>query len=694
MQDTVIKHGICGLCGGKCMMDVYFRNGEAVKVEGNRSLPYSNGYLCVKGAAIRQYVYHPDRLLYPMKRTGKRGEGKFERISWEEALDTVALQMRRSKEKYGARETMIYVGHPKWFRPQLSEFAAKYGTPNYGSESSTCAYSLMMAAKCCFGRTVNMPVPDTAHCRTLLLWGVNPMYSDAPNGGVRYEKMAQRGVDIIAVDPRCTPSTDRAALHLRPIPGTDGALALGMARVMIEEDLYDHEFVEKYTYGFEEYRQYVMRFTPERTEEITGVFASDIIKAARMFALNKPAAIQMSASPVVHNINGLQNARAVLLLSALNGCYGVEGGNMPPGQSRALLNDTFLSRWKERTNPEEDLSHKQFPAWAQLLYSEVQLSRMADYLRGEGDYPIRQLIAFGMNHRMWPRPDHLEKAFDHLRFFVNVDSFMTETSKYADILLPAALSFEREQIEILGPDIVYYQPVVGGPEGEVRPDVEIIVELSKRLGFTVGSPPITSYEDYLRSLLTTTGISLEELKKHPEGLKSRQKLKNRSSEEMRKFYTPSGKIEFHSIVLENCGRSDHEPLPVYHEYRKKLPLEAYPLILSTGSRRPQLFHSRTYRIPWLRNLEKAVVVAIHPQDARKIGIENGELVTMKTPEGQLELETQIDSSCLPGVVNVYHGAGDKDINLLLDENYLDPISGFPGFKSYCCRIEKRKKGNE
>ena len=193
-----------------------------------------------------------------MKRVGKRGEGKFERISWEEAIDAIAENMKKTKEQHGARSAMVYVGHPKWFRPYLTDFANHYGTPNVGSESSTCAYALMLACKCCFGSNVFMPQPDLRRCKTLMVWGVNPLYSNSVKGGKGFLSAARQGKHIIVVDPRCTPTTEHAEIHLRPVPGTDGALALGMARVMITENLYDREYVEKYTYGFDSYREYVM----------------------------------------------------------------------------------------------------------------------------------------------------------------------------------------------------------------------------------------------------------------------------------------------------------------------------------------------------------------------------------------------------------------------------------------------------
>ena len=693
-METTITPAICGFCGGSCLVDLHLQDGKIVKVEGNKTLPFSDGRLCVKGAALKQATYSPDRLLYPMKRVGNRGEGRFERISWEEALDTIVEKMEDTKEKYGAKSTMVYVGHPKWFRPYLTDFANHYGTPNVGSESSTCAYALMLACKCCFGSDVFMPQPDMRRCKTLLIWGVNPLYSNSVKGGKGFLGAVERGVNVIVVDPRCTPTTEHAALHLRPIPGTDGALALGMARVMITEDLYDKDYIEKYTYGFEEYKEYVMEFTPEKVEKITGVPAGDMIKAARLFASEKSSAIMTSASPVVHNINGVQNARAIELLSALTGNYGMPGGVMAPGPGRPRMKGAFMNDWMQRVDPDQDLSHDQFPAWRKLIYYETQVTRIADYLEGKGEYPIRTLLAFGMNHHMWPRPDRIEDAMQNLDFFVNVDMYMNDTCKYADILLPAATSLEREQVEILGPNILYYQPEAIQPMGEVKNDIEILLELSSRMGFSLGDPQIHSYEEYLDSLLSPTGVTLAELKEHPEGMQPKNPAKVRTSEQILQVKTPSGKIEFVSQVLESCKKPGHEGLPIYRDFREQLPMEEYPLILATGSRKPQLFHSRTYRLPWLANLEETPVIDIHPEDARKLSLENGEEVVLRTPVGAMELSVNLDSSCLPGVVNVYHGAGEKDINYLVDDKYLDPISGFPGYKSYCCRIEKKVMENE
>lgn len=688
-----VERGICGFCGGKCLLDLYVKDGKIIKTEGCSSMAGPNhGTVCVKGAALKQALYHPDRLLYPMKRTGVRGEGSFERITWEEAYRTIAERMGEAKENYGARSALVYAGHPKWFRPQLTRLCNVYGTPNFGTESSTCNYARVMAFETCLGTGGRGAGADMKNCRTLLLWGVNQMYSRSNTWSKEYLKLIARGANVIAVDPRCTPTTEQASLHLRPIPGTDGALALGMARVLITEDLYDKEYVEQYCYGFNEYRDYVMKFTPEHVERITGVPAEQMCRAARMLAAEKPVSLTMTSSPMVHHINGVQNTRAIVLLMVLTGNYGITGGLGAPGKGKAKLKENFHGTMLKREDAENDLSSREFPAWAKLNYHEAQVTRIADYIEGKGDYPIHTLLAFGMNHHMWPDPAHIERAFERLDFFVNVDLYMTETCRFADIILPAAMAPEREQIELLGGNRVYYQPKVVKTAGEAKNDMEIILGLADAMGLSIGEPALKNFDDYMEMSLKPTGITLDELKASPEGLLYRGSIKEKTTEDiLGNIQTPTGKLEFVSSVLEACGKDGHDGLPVYRDFRELLPMREYPLILSTGCRKPQLFHKRTYRLPWLARLEKTPVIEVHPDTVRAYDMRAGEVVILETPKGSMEMELCTDTSCLPGIVHVYHGAEGKDINQLLDETYYDPISGFPGFKSYCCRLLKKKQ---
>jgi len=686
-----VRRTICGFCGENCLVDAYIKDGKIIKVEGCDSLPASNGgKLCVKGAALKQTLYHPERLLYPMKRTGERGEGRFERISWDEALDTIALKMRETKEKQGAKHTLVYAGHPKWFRHQLTELCNAYGTPNFGTESSSCAYARMMAYECVFGTSGRNVMPDMPNVKTVLIWGVNQMYSRSVSSG-SFLGLIERGVKAVVVDSRHTPTTEHAYIHLQPVPGTDGALALGMARVIITEGLHNEEYIEKNTVGFESYKDYVMSFTPERVEEITGVPKEKMIEAARLLG-NGPFGLQMSASPMVHHINGVQNVRAIASLVPLTGSFGVLGGTGGPGPARAGFKNGFLMNPLRRYDAENDLSHSEFPAWAQINFYETQVTRIADYLEGKGDYPIENLIAFGMNHHMWAQPQHVEEALKNIGFFVNIDMYKTETCDYADIILPAATALEREQLLMIGKGrVIDLKPVVE-PMGEVRSDMDIILGLAERLGLEIGDPVLKTYDDYLEMSLIGTGLTLEELRNAPDGLSKKSKPVMRTQEDILSgIKTPSGKLEFVSGVLESCNMPYHDGLPVYRDFRELLPMDEYPLILCTGCRKPQLFHKRTYRMPWLNGLEESPIAEIHPESAERLGLKEGELVRICTPVGSLEMHICLDTSGLPRVVHVYHGAKDKDINEIIDEKYYDPISGFPGYKSYCCRIEKADK---
>ena len=687
-----VKRGVCSFCSQSCLVDAYIKDGEIIKVEGCKSLPGPNrGNLCIKGSALRQAIYNPERLLYPMKRVGKRGEGKFERISWDEALTTVAEKLLESKEKYGPEATMAYIGHPKWFRAQLGMFTNAFGTPNLGTDSSTCAYARMMAYESCLGKTGKGGQPDAKNCKTLLIWGVNQMISRSNLWSKGFLENVDQGINVIVVDPRCTATTEQATIHLRPIPGTDGALALGMARVMITEGLYDKEYVEKYTFGFEEYKEYVMDFTPEKVEKITGVPAAEMVAAARMFGTQRPSALQMSSSPVVQHLNGVQNVRAIVLLCALAGSYGVPGGLNAPGKGKPSLYGTYPASCPARVNADKGLCYKEFPAWENMVLHASQVTRMTDYLLGEGDYPVHTLLGFGMNHHMWPRPDKMEQAFEKLDFIVNSDIYMTDTCRYADIIFPVGTAQEREQIQIVGKGMVtLFQPIVP-PPGEVKTDMDILIGLAEKMGLNLDEPALHSYEDYLRSMLKPTGLALEELRANPDGLPTKQEIKSKTSEDiLNSIKTPSGKIEFVSQVLENCNMPGHDGLPVYKDWRETLPVDEYPLVLSTGCRKPQFYHSRTYRLPWLTELEEYPIIELHPKTAESLGMADREVVKLCTPVGSMEMPLYFDTSCLEGVVHVYHGAGDTDINYLIDDHYYDPISGFPGFKSYCCRLEKKE----
>lgn len=680
----VKMQSFCGICSRGCPIDVYVENGRVVSVEGKVENGKSQG-LCAKGAASKQYLYNEDRILYPMKRVGERGSGRFERISWDEAYDLIVENLMKVREKYGARSVIFYAGYPKWYRPALLRLSNAFGSPNFCTESSTCFQASDLAWKSIYGNGICFP--DLAHTKTLLVWSSNIFHSNTPMGKV-YRSLKNRGVKIIAVDPRNTVTVKDADVHLKLTPGTDGALALAMAHVIIEENLYDKEFVDKYIYGFEEYREYVKEFTPERGQEITGVDAELIRKAARLYACGKPSGIQFSVSTIVHHINGFQNYRAVFCLIALTGNYDRIGGNRAMAGPVSPCNEFGKVR---RYNGEEAIGEKDFPVWFDLPCQEAQCTRLADYILEEDPYPLKAMFAMGLNHRMWPQPEYMQQALEKLDFYVNTELFWSDSSKMADLVLPACTTFEREEVKMLrGGRFVLNQRAVE-PVGEAKNDIEIIMEIAGRM--QLKDEILTSgYESYMNYILEPSGLTLNDLRKYPEGLQGKYLVPPRErTYETEMFHTPSGKIEFCSLVLEKYKESrGYEGLPVYKDFRdqKEIDREQFPLILNTGSRKPQFFHARVYRMTWLSNLEVNPMVEIHPEDGKIYGLEDGDRVKVSSPAGKMEGVVSYSITGNPGVVYIYHGNKNGEANNLIDRNYVDPYTGFPGYKSYFCRIEK------
>lgn len=692
-----IKKSICTICDPQtqCGLNLYVKDGKIIKVEGSKENPHNEGTLCSKGAATRQYVYHEDRLKTPLKRVGPRGSGKFEAISWDEALDTIAEKLNQAKEQFGPESVAFYAGYTKWMRAFLHRLTHAFGSPNYITESSTCAQATFMAQKLNFGMG---SAPDVKNAQCLLVWSSNPFYTNT-NLARGLLAAKENGLKIITVDPRYSPMAAQADIHLQLRPGTDGALALAMAHVIINEGLYDQEFVNNYSYGFEEYREYVKEFTPEKGEELTGVPAEKIRAAARLYATAKPAAIMPSASPVVHHTNGVQNYRAVFALIGLTGNFDIRGGNFADPPSYLYMSAGFRSNFEEFCHPKKwdemapRVGDDKFPVWSHLV-DEGQGVQLPFQIRSGKPYPIKAMLCFGINYRMWPDSAFMAESMEKLDFIANVDLFMTESSKYADIVLPACSSVERSEMRCY-PEryIIYTQPAIE-PLYESRSDADIIYDLAARLG--IDDPLFAAgYEASLDFILEPSGMTIEELKKHPAGMPVPNPI-NPPEKKYRQngFPTPSGKMEFKSLILEKYADTfGYEALPVYHppkysqENTPELAQE-YPFILNTGSRLPMFVHTRTFRLPWTKSLRREPAADINPLDGKQLDILQEDQIKIVTPKGEITVKANLTNTVLPGVVHMYHAYAEADVNTLMEADYFDPISGFPGYKSFLCKIEK------
>jgi len=419
-----------------------------------------------------------------------------------------------------------------------------------------------------------------------------------------------------------------------------------------------------------------------------------------MYASLKPAAILPSAAPVVHNTNGVQNYRAVFSLVGLTGNYDIKGGNFVQPTSFAGMPGLFPSREREfgQSRPWSDMPPRvgadRFPVWIDMI-DEAQAMQLPFQIRSGEPYPIKAVLGFGLNYRMWPDSMGFLESLNELDFFVNVDPFMTDSCAHADIALPACTSVERSELRCYDMGYVIFTRPAIPPLYESRSDVDIIYDLAGRLGL---DDPLfkAGYEASVDWILEPSGMTVAQLKEHPGGMFVPNPVRAPERKYLKSgFKTPSGKLEFKSTVLEKyAGRPGFEPLPVYvppRYSRESEPemAEEYPFILDTGSRLPMFAHTRTFRLSWTSSLRPNHPSAdINPDDAARLGVKQDEPIRISTPKGAIAVRANLTQMVLPGVVHMYHGHPEADVNLLFDGDYLDPLSGFPGFKAALCKVER------
>lgn len=689
-----IKKTVCCICSPitQCGINAYIKDGVLVKVEGDKDNPHSEGTLCAKGAANRQFIYHPDRILTPQLKKGGKESTEFESISWERAYKIIAERLLKIKSETGPESVAFFSGYTKWYRPFFQRLAHSFGSPNYASESSVCAYATGMALRLNFGFGGG---PDIQNTKCLLAWSGNPFYSNTPTARHVLDAR-ERGMKIIDVGPMITPLTAHADIHLRNRPGTSGALAHGMANLIIQEGLYDREFIENWGKGFEDYRTYVAQFTLEETERITGVPADLISEASRLYATTKPAAMMFSANAITHHTNGVQNQRASMLLIGLTGNMDRKGGNHVIPQSYYHVPSGIPTAYDEFAQSRDwadmppRVGQDVHPMFCKMV-NEAQAMHIPFQIQSRKPYPLRAMVGFGMNYRMWPGSDFMKESLKKLDFFVDVDLFMTDTAKMADLVLPACSSFERTGLTIYPQhSVIWFEPVIQ-PLGDSRSDADIIQQMASCLEVD-DSLLLKGFKSWVEYIMEPAGVTMAKLEENASTYLFKGPIQIPYEKYMEKgFPTPSGKIEFASTILEEAGI---EPLPVYKEPDMS-PLstpeiaESFPLILTTGARLPMFLHSQTFKLSWNSRLRPQHPMAdINPRDATQRGIAAGDDILLMTPRSSIAVKANLTEIVPPGVVSMYHAYPTADVNVLIDPDYRDPISGFPGYKSLLCNIEK------
>lgn len=696
-----VRHSYCDMCNHtpKCGITATVKEDKIVRIESRAGYP--NSPLCAKGLSSLQELYDPHRLLHPMKRTNPKGEGDpgWEQITWDEAYETICAALTKVKEEMGPEGVFFFCGDPKEPRAAVNRLANLFGSPTYGNESSTCAYATLIGTGLVYGfQTLGANPNDKS--KTCLIWSLNPAWS-LPNRFGKLMDAKEKGCKFIIVDPRVTPTvTGLADIHLQPRPGTDGALALGIAHVMLRDGYYDQEFCENWTHGFDEFKDYVAEFTPEKVSEITWVPVEKIEAAAKLWGEETPGAFISSASPQVHHTNAGNNMRAIASLVALAGNVDVAGGlQIAPGLPFDLFaatpafnrEDIYDAELAQKRYDLED-----FPVWTKFV-KQMQVNRFPEYV-DEGK--IKAMVMWGGNTMMWPQTQVYQEAIKKLDFSCAADYYIRPwTHDYVDILLPAAMCFERmAPFAVFGRKIYLREPVVA-PRGEAREDWQIALELGCKLGYEeecFGGSVEAALEEVLRT--TDLGVTMQMLRDNPDGYvvpgAAPYEPKKYETGKIRKdgkpgFNTPSGKIEFVSEIMLSCG---FEGLPEYNEpvYSPVSTPDLaaqYPLVLNTGSRVPMYTHSKLRDCPWLNQFMPEPIVRMHPNTAEERGLADGDAVRVFNQLGEIEVKLEVTNLVLPGVVDLFHGWSQANVNNLISRDF-DHVTGYPPFKSALCQVER------
>jgi len=681
----------CHLCHLQCGINVYTEHGRITKVEGMPEHPFNEGNICVKARHAADYVYSEDRLKYPMKKEN----GNWLRISWEEALDTIAAKLGHNREIYGPSSLMVQLGDagsvPLLPNGLAWRFCDAYGTPSRVAPNSLCWEIRQKAQKVTLGK---FTVADPENAKCIVLWGTNPHNSN-PWGVKRILDAMAKGAKLIVVDPRRTPFAKRADVHVQPRPGTDCALALAMLNTIISEGLYDREFVEKWTHGFNRLADHVKQYPPEEVERISWVPADKIREIARLFATNKPACIVQGTNSLDQQASGFQNSRVIAILEAITGNIDVPGGYVRVLASLHLhpfglpTMGTTLMLGADKY----PISHK----IGDRIYGESQAADWADTVLSEKPYPTKAMLIVGHNPLVTaPNSGKVRQALEKVDLLIVMDVFMTATAEMADIVLPACTFLERTDLgDVLpayfGPEpwVMLRKPVIR-PLWESWPDGKFWLELAKRLGYEKYFP-WKDVEEAMDYFMEPSGVTVKNLKEDlPCGLETAPIFYGEYKK--RGFHTPSRKVEFYSDELEKLG---YDPLPTYcenpeSEISSPELAKEYPLVLTTGARILEYWHSQYRNLPALRRRIPDPVFEVHPETAQRYGVADGEWALVETRRGSIEIKASVTEDIAPNVISIPHGWQEANVNILTDNTPADPVSGYPVLKGLLCRITKKK----
>lgn len=717
-EETTTKYSYCDMCYWHCGIKVEVGDGKVAKIYGDEEDPLSRGNLCPRGQAGVQQVYNPDRLKQPLIREGPRGEGKYRKASWKEALDYAAEKLNQVSEDWDGPEAIGWLNHctsGKWF----SHLAAAWGSPNSGSPShALCLGAREIASKLTFGLPVgeHMPV-DWENTEFITLIG-NHIGENTHNTLMNeFVGALEGGANLAVVDPRYSTAASKSDYWLPIKPGTDTALLLAWISLLIRENRYDISYVEKYAKGFEQLKKRVKEYTPEWAAEKTDLDRNKIEEVGREMARYRPHAVVPPNRKASWYGNDTQRLRALFILNALLGNYGREGGfyfsaspwisdySYPSmklessgggcgGGGGGLGRDSLPNGVRRRADKKGD----------KFLYGILAEPELIDAIVTEDPYPVKGLVVAGNNifHSV-PKKERTKKAIKELDFYMAIDILPQEHVMWADVVLPESTYLERYDDlysvhHKTTPYLSFREPAIE-PLYNTKPGWEIAKELGERLGLGEYFP-FEDFEGYLNDRLSDLGLSVEDMKE--KGIMKQPQLSQpfikdyESKGQKPPFGTPSSKIELYS---ERLAENDFEPVPTYEA--PKDPPDGYFRLLY--GRSPVHSFSRTQNNPWLSEIDPENKVWINAESAKEMELEDGDRVVLENQDGirsksiLVKKTERIRKDCVyivhgfghdtPRMEN-QHEKGASDIELQSDYE-LDPISGSAGMSVNFVKIAER-----
>jgi thiosulfate reductase/polysulfide reductase chain A len=682
MEKTI--HSICFMCTVRCPIQVTVEDGRVTWIQGNPHVPGIEGALCAKGSAGLSLEYDSERPQYPMIRTGPRGSGQWRRASWDEALDFIAERLRRIIDEHGP-QSLVLGERANLISDLTRTFMKALGSPNYFNHDSLCKGSVNTACRSLTGYADPQFGMDYKNTRHLVLYGRNLFESLEIKAINQFLEAREKGARLTYIDPRVSVTAAKADRFLQIRPGTDLALNYALIHVILRENLYDRDFVERWVLGLPELRAFVEPFTPDWAEKETGLPAYEIVRLARETGEVKPACIFHFGYRGAHHTNECYFRRSIMMLNALMGGIEARGGLV----IKKGLKDAGrkgLRRFAEGDFPKpkavrfDGAGGAKFPA---ADPSNGVAQALPEAILTEDPYPIRALISYRFEP-LHSIPDQAltRKAFEKLDLIVAIDVNYSETAWNADVILPESTYLERtdpvQVVQGLKPQIFLRRQAVPS-RYDSRPGWEIFKGLADRLGIG-GAFPFSTIEELLELQLKDTGVKMDDFAPKGFVVLSDREIRWDRKEGLR-FKTPSGKIEFVSSLLEQAG------FPSFPAYEPVPPPPAGSFRLTVG-RCAVHTHVSTENNLYLHELVPENRLWINSRAAGPLGIKDGEMVEVRSSRGQARLRAFVTEAIHPEAVFMLHGFGRQvpvqtrcfnrgADDAVLQENISDPVGGSP-----------------